>query len=144
MDNDSFIKELEKTVEHATKELLSIDAKLQEYNEKRKNRADVLDAAQKLLSDKRGTSYSVEKEEVQRLEGGGGINKTDFIRQIVKKNQDFGIGAADIYRAFGSAGIGLNRNYIYAVLNRLVERGEIRKRGGKVFPVDREQTVIEP
>lgn len=136
MDTDGFIKELERKVENATKELRSINAKLQEYTEKQRNRTEILDAARKLLADARGTSVSVEKEQAQHLEVEG-INKTDFIREIVKRNQDHGISAADIFRAFKVAGIRLHRNYIYSVLNRLVERGEIERRERKVFPVDK-------
>lgn len=42
----------------------------------------------------------------------------------------------EIYRAFQSEGIAINRNYVYSLLQRAKDRGQVKERRGRYFPTE--------
>ena len=63
------------------------------------------------------------------------INKTDLVYAMVREHMD-GLTPPDIYRGVQKLGIEVHRNYVYSILNRLVQRGKIRQRRGKYVATD--------
>ena len=66
-----------------------------------------------------------------------GVRKTDFVRSLLKDRGQQGVTPVDVWAAFKKTDqyTKMHRNYVYAILARLKDRGEVVERNGKYFPV---------
>ena len=142
--------QLEDIVKTATHQLEGIDDQIKRLNETRARLVAVLDGC--------ATMMKLNKDEPKRVKAthpniimvggvmvgeGGDLNKTDFVRQMVRENPDQGVSAAEIYHRFKDLGFGVQRNYVYSILKRLVEYGDVVKKDKRVFPVVNETNPDE-
>jgi hypothetical protein len=71
---------------------------------------------------------------------GENTNKTALILELVVKSGQTGITAVDIWKKLQADSVKMHRNYLYAVLDRLIEQDKIVERRGKYYrkePVDK-------
>lgn len=62
-------------------------------------------------------------------------NKTEFVRQYIKRNSVNGVTPAQIKKAASSLGLtGLNTNFPHTILWKLKDAGKVREEGGRYFP----------
>ena len=64
-------------------------------------------------------------------------NRTEFVRHLVRSHPTSGITPAQIYLQFQKASVEMHRNYVYSMLKRLVESGEVKVVKGKYFPLEK-------
>lgn len=61
-------------------------------------------------------------------------NKTEFVRQFVKRNSVNGVTPAEVKKAATAAGIkGLNSNFPHVILWKLKTAGKLKEQGGRYF-----------
>jgi hypothetical protein len=59
------------------------------------------------------------------------VNKTEVIRQIIREHGVSGASPADVWRGVQKRNIQMHRNYVYAVLARLVDKNEVTQHDGR-------------
>lgn len=140
---NAVVDSLTETVEQMATELESLRKELKTKQQREKVLVDLLEAYGVTLQseiEKNGGRLGDEIHAIAPLhrtdEAGSGEqqegSKTDFIRDVIKSAPN-GITAVDVWKRITQSGLSMRRNYLYAVLNRLVEKKECEFKGQKYF-----------
>lgn len=130
--------ELRTGLEEAERELRDVQGILMDASTREQKLIARRDAYRVLLgeeyseSGKREASMESQPETAQlssTSDDGNGTNKTAVIRSIIRAAGSRGITAKQIWRGVEAQGTKMPRNYLYAVLTRLVNNGSLHRHG---------------
>jgi hypothetical protein len=65
-----------------------------------------------------------------------GLNKSSEVRQVFIENHASGLSSSDAIAAIKAKGLDIADTYIYSLISRWNDKGQLESRGGKHYPTD--------
>ena len=133
----SRVEQTRKELEEARKRLVDAQAHEQMLQTELNGYQKAIEAELRREGKLSMTATAIPASAVQTDGARTGARKTDFVRSLLKDRGPQGVTPVDVWAAFKKTGqfTKMHRNYVYAILARLKERGEVVERNGKYFPV---------